>query len=209
MDAMCLLWPIVSNIWTRSVLRKRIFEMDSLSIFLGIGISIYFLVGFGWVCIIESTLNWFLAATLSKRASVGNVFLSPSYQRSYSLSNCPFIPFTRKFTTKWPGIGAFNISIFCWLLDWSLLCICGVGIWLIKVLYILLLECFDGVNSVLFYVSPLFVESFIAGLSLPRLFVCTLNVRMIWMVALLPFPCFSYCILTTLRVRWNRETPKR
>lgn len=105
MDAMCLLWPIVSNIWTRSVLRKRIFEMDSLSIFLGIGISIYFLVGFGWVCIIESTLNWFLAATLSKRASVGNVFLSPSYQRSYSLSNCPFIPFTRKFTTKWPGIG--------------------------------------------------------------------------------------------------------
>jgi len=100
------------------------------------------------------------------------------------------------------------ISIFCWLLDWSLLCICGVGIWLIKVLYILLLECFDGVNSVLFYVSPLLVES-LPGLSLPWLFVCTLNVRMIWMVALLPFPCFSYCILTTLRVRWNRETPKR
>jgi len=201
MDAMCLLWPIVSNIWTRSVLRKRIFEMDYL--------SIDFVVGFGWVCIIESTLNWFLAATLSLRICrqcVSHSILS-EVVRTLSL-HFPFIPFTRKFTTKWPGIGVL-LAFFCWLLDWSLLCICGVGIWLIKVLYILLLECFDGVNSVLFYVSPLFVESVIAGLSLPRLFVCTLNVRMIWMVALLPFPCFSYCILTTLRVRWNRETPKR
>lgn len=63
--------------------------------------------------------------------------------RAYSLSPFPIHSIHTQVYYKMAWHRSI-ISIFCWLLDWSLLCICGVGIWLIKVLYILLLECFEG-----------------------------------------------------------------